>query len=351
MIDGGGGDGGGGGGGRNATGDVGLDMPALATTVLGICWSPTGQRFAYTITRHQLAKPADTLIETRDLQSEQHPTVVVSDEKVVTSFINAPLWWLPDGRLIYSLAGSIPNERESDLWAIKVDPSTGKPRGDPEQLTNWAGFLTNDISAAANGKRLVVVKSHSQDTIYIAPLGTNRFGQPEPLVTDTWAKSADAWTPDSRAVPLLPIGPEGPLSTGRIFTSRFPNSLFRVRTTTIRAKLSAKGLLLLYTAHAKADAARRLMSVPAEGGEPSVLARGNSDYDYECAASPAECWSWERGNDSGFALLGLSKARTSSLAAESTGKSERLGTTYPIRTLSDWNKNGVEYNLFMEQLL
>jgi Tol biopolymer transport system component len=53
-------------------------------------------------------------------------------------------------------------------------------------------------------------------------------------------------------------------------------------------RLSSDGTLLLYTADPKrgASEAGRLMAIPMEGGTPSVVARG--DYQYQCALSPSD---------------------------------------------------------------
>jgi serine/threonine protein kinase len=254
----------------------------------GICWSPTGQRFAYIVSRRQLGGTVNTRIETRDVQGAQQPTELISDENVVTSFTNAPLWWLPDGRLIYSLVGSNPNQEESGLWALRVDPSTGKPRSKPEQLTNWAGFLTTDISASADGKRLVVIRSHSQDNIYIAPLQSNRLGKPVLLVTDTWADRVDAWSPDNRFVYLSSNKSGRSAIYRQDIHEQVSKPVVSGPEDYYQGRLSSNGILLLYTARARPEAVGRLMSIPLEGRAPGVLARGTGDYDYQCAAPPSE---------------------------------------------------------------
>ena len=271
----------------------------------GICWSPTGQQFAYIVSRRQPAGTANTLIETRDVQGAHQPTVLISNENVVTSFTKAPLWWLPDGRLIYSLVGSNANQRESDLWALTVDPATGKPRREPEQLTNWAGFEAADISASSDGKRLVVIKYHSENSIYIAQLESNRLGKPEPLVTDTWAPRVDTWSADSRAVYLSSDRSGSSAIYRQDIHEQVSKSVVSGPEDYYQGRLSSDGVLLLYTAHARAEVSDRLMSMPVEGGLPAVLARVNGDYDYECTLPPSEACvlSEQKGNELHFYSL------------------------------------------------
>src|ERR1700733_863849 len=141
------------------------------------------------------------VIEPRDLDGK-NPSVILSNADALEISCN-PLSWLSDGRVIYSLSEPTPNQRDSNLWGVHVDSSTGTVRGKPERLTNWTGFKITDISAPADGKRLSVVKSQIQTGIYFASLGTNPsggLGKTELFVTDAWTRAIDAWAPDSHIV-------------------------------------------------------------------------------------------------------------------------------------------------------
>jgi eukaryotic-like serine/threonine-protein kinase len=249
-------------------------------------WAPTGQRFAYTISRRRQEGQVETHIESRDIEGREQPTVIVSDAALADCC--SGLYWLPDGRLIYSLAESSPNDRDSNLWAISVDPLKGVAIDGPKRLTNWAGFSVGGISATADGKRLAFIRSNAPISIYIAPLGTNKksgLGKAERLTTDTWEKGVDGWTPDSSAV-YLSLRREG--KTG-IYRQRIhqqaPERVISGSDGYGNAQLSPDGTLILYTAFAKQGTEQRLMSMPVEGGTPSILANG--EYDYQCALSPS----------------------------------------------------------------
>jgi hypothetical protein len=102
------------------------------------CWSSNGQRFAYVKARR--GREADIVtIETRDLNGE-NPTVILSDPRLITGGATG-LAWLPDGRLIFSLQNPTSNQFENNIWAIRTDTRTGRPIGEPRQVTASSGFL------------------------------------------------------------------------------------------------------------------------------------------------------------------------------------------------------------------
>jgi serine/threonine protein kinase len=267
-------------------------------------WAPTGQRFAYIITRRRPNAEVETLIESRDVEGRQHPTVILSN---VTLNMTG-LRWLPDGRLIYSLTEEPPNQRDSNLWVVKVDPAKGVVRGDPERLTNWSGFATSWISVTADGKRLVFIKTHTQQSIYLAPLGRNRMsglGKVHRLTSDTWEERVDAWARDGRAV-YVSSNRSGKWGIYRQdIHQQAPEPVISGREDYFNARLSPDGASLLYTATAKRGSPEplRLMSMPVDGGPPSVLASG--DYKYECALPPSTSCvlSEEKGDQLTFYLL------------------------------------------------
>jgi eukaryotic-like serine/threonine-protein kinase len=255
-------------------------------------WAPTGKRFAYLFTRRRPGTNAETLIESRDVEGRQPPTLILSGRELNT--LNdggyTGLCWLPDERLIYSLPELPPNDDDSNLWAAKVDPVKGEVHGEPERLTNWTGFSAGYLSRTADGKRLVFIKRHAQMSIYIAPLRTNDksgLGKVQRLTTDTWGNGLNGWTSDSRAVYFSSN------RTGRTGIYRQDIHLQAAESVIsgpedyYNAQLTPDSGALLYTATAQggASASGRLMIRAIDGGTPSVLASG--DYNYQCATSPS----------------------------------------------------------------
>jgi len=251
-------------------------------------WAPTGQRFAYIVTRRRSDAGMNNVIESRDVDGREQSSVVLSGAEIITRLYSG-LCWLPDGRLIYSRAEAVPNQTDSNLWAIRADPITGKAIGEAKRITKWTGLTTTDISATANGRRLLLVKNHTQTSIYIASLGKGKtvLGKVERLITDTWSTQVDGWTPDSRAV-YLSSNRSGKFGIYRQdIHKQVSEPAISGKEDYYDAHPSADGVSLLYTANARHGAPEtgRLMSMPLEGGTPSGLARG--DYRYECALPPS----------------------------------------------------------------
>jgi len=105
--------------------------------------------------------------------------------------------------MIYSLSEPEPNETSCNLWATRVDARTGEPRGQPQRLTNWAGFCLDTPSATADGKRLAFRKWSRQGNVYVADLQANgkRITTPKRLTLSEGSSYPRAWTADSKAYP------------------------------------------------------------------------------------------------------------------------------------------------------
>jgi len=201
------------------------------------------------------------------------------------------LSWLPDGRVIYAQSEPTPNQRDSNLWGVRVDPSTGAVRGEPERLTNWIGFRVNDISATVDGKRLSVVKSQVQTGVYFASLGTNPsvgLGKTERLVTDAWTRGIDAWAPDSHTIYFSSDRSGKSAIYRQEIHQRVAEQVIAGGEGYYGPRLSADHNFLFYTAAARpgTPGQARLMKMPLDGGTVSVLATG--EYEYQCASPPSK---------------------------------------------------------------
>jgi eukaryotic-like serine/threonine-protein kinase len=128
-----------------------------------LLWSPDGQQVLY----FRVDKTGDALV-TRDLKGGQ-PNIILSEFKNIND-----VYWLPDGRLIYSISepGGIGNV--CNYWIAPLDSHTGLIAEKPKRLTNWAGFCMNFTSATRDGKQLSFIESAPHATIYVAGLETSR---------------------------------------------------------------------------------------------------------------------------------------------------------------------------------
>jgi Tol biopolymer transport system component len=143
--------------------------------IVGGVWSPDGHRLLYgrLVCSSEAANAMEEVIESRDLNGGPAVSVLrpvpSGQDGGVRDF-----WWLPDGRVLYVLGEQHgPTGDTCNYWEIRVDERTGKPRGEPRQLTNWAGFSVDNTAASGDGKRVTFRKSSYQCSTYVADLESN----------------------------------------------------------------------------------------------------------------------------------------------------------------------------------
>lgn len=168
-------------------------------------WSADGQRILYVRTDQ-----SGQTILTRDLKGGPATPILSSSEmKNVTEG-----YWLPDGRFLYTVKGTnFPGGRDCNLWTIQIDLHTGKPTDQPKQLTDWVGPCIGTFSVTADGKRLVLLKSVSYITSYVAEFAQGGIGILTPRHFPL-TQSSDCtfdWAPDGSAVFFVSnrLGPYG----------------------------------------------------------------------------------------------------------------------------------------------
>ena len=267
-----------------------------------VVWSPDGGRIAYERLRWGPAG-AQCSIESCDLKGDQ-PAVVLSDPKLATGF-GGGFWWLPDGRLIYSLGeaaapspyltapGAGPTD--TNLWEIKIDAGSGRPTGKPGRITNWADFSLVGPNAATEGKRLVFSRVSAQTDVYVGdlePRGTRLRAPPRRLTLDERYDWPTAWTPDSKAI-LFFSDRSGHYS---IYKQAFDQDSAEPFVVTpqvdLSPRLSADGAWITYDSLAKPEdigtsAPTQLRRVPASGGPSQLVLTAHGETDRRCARAPA----------------------------------------------------------------
>jgi eukaryotic-like serine/threonine-protein kinase len=261
-----------------------------------LAWSPTSQRLAYTKAGLGLIGPQS--IETVSLGGGQ-PSVVFSDQQLDT----IPLVWVRDGRIIFHIAEASASNN-GNLWEIMTDPQTGKTSGKPAKITNWDEARPGPSSVSRDGSRLVVVKSHTRDDVYVGELkeeGT-RLDPPTRLTVSESQDRPDGWTLDSKAV-LFQSN-----RTGRyqIFRQQLEQDtaepLIPGADDEGHAMLSPDGAWILYWSwpHVSTPLTRRLMRFPSSGGSPEQVLElpNDSTNQFQCPYNSASScvWShWEQG--------------------------------------------------------
>jgi Tol biopolymer transport system component len=140
-------------------------VPAVkGYSVERVAWSPNGQRLA-TLRSHRGYDEA--VVESRDLQGGS-ATVILSDPQLRN------FCWASDGRIIFARLET-PMEASANIWEMQTNPSTMQPSGEPRRLTNWAGFILQDLSPTADGKHIAFVRKADQSDVYVGDLEANGF--------------------------------------------------------------------------------------------------------------------------------------------------------------------------------
>ena len=267
-----------------------------------VAWSPTGERLSYI--KKRAASLNGGSIETVSLGGEP-PSVVISNLWLVSSEF-PPLLWVRDGRMIFGV--DEPSGRySSNLWQVMTDPQTGKPTAKPAKITNWDGFLALSPSVSLNASRMVVVRGHNRDDVYVGELkdsGT-RLGSPRRLTVSESLDYISEWTRDSKAI-LFESDRTG---RSQIFKQRLDldsaEPLIQGPDDESSGELSVDGAWILYWSSAHGgdgspQTARRIMRFPASGGPPEQVLESPDDptNDFNCPSLPGGLCvlsRWEQG--------------------------------------------------------
>src|SRR5256884_9862256 len=85
-----------------------------------------------------------------------------------------------------------------NLSQIQVD-RTGRKVSAPKRITTWAGVSLLDLSASADGKRLMIVKAGFQRDLYVAEVRKHRIlGTPRRFTLEGRDEIPSSWTSDGQ---------------------------------------------------------------------------------------------------------------------------------------------------------
>jgi serine/threonine protein kinase len=255
-----------------------------------VAWSPDGKRVGY-LKFHQLSDRYEGSIETRDLTGGP-PTVLL------TSFRLHDFYWLPDGRVVYSIGeGSATASDNCNLWEVRVNAATGAPVEQPRRVTNWAGSNVDDLSTTSDGKRLVFQKWSRQSNVYIGELRdrNTKLTPPQNLTLSEAVNFPTAWTSDSKAV-FFSSDRNGHWGIYKQELNRDSAETLVTADTTLGAHTSPDGRWIFYFS-AKSENSNspefgtstplRLMRIPVTGGPPELVLTARLYNEPWCARSPS----------------------------------------------------------------
>jgi serine/threonine protein kinase len=256
-------------------------------SIVSLAWAPGGQRLVYTRYHGDGEHgKSDTLIETCDPQGGQR-TLILSKPRAWEQGGVTQVWWLPDGRILYRLPDPL-SYPDYNIWAVAAEPGSGKLLGVPERVANVVGDPEN-FGASGDGKRFIYMSTRSSESVYLSNL-ERRAGKINSwrLTLDNWDSMADAWTRDSKAILFQSTRSGRSAILKQRIDQQTAQILLSGAESYQQAMFSPGGDRLLYTASAtlyRADASKRIESIPVERGRPTILLPG--DYTYHCGSMPS----------------------------------------------------------------
>jgi Tol biopolymer transport system component/DNA-binding winged helix-turn-helix (wHTH) protein len=249
-----------------------------------VAWSPDGKRIVYQRFSWNTEK-LELSVESCDLKGTKCVTVLSDPEMI-------DFWLGQDGRLIYSRSEPPPNQKDSNLWEIRIDPDSAKQSAEAKRITNWAGFSFRGLTGTTDGNRLAFMKASVEFDVYVGQLERNGAGlkTPRRLTLDDHDDFPFAWTPDSKAV-IFMSDRNGSIG---IFRQKLDQDSADAIVTgageAIYPTISPDGYWLLYAITPNlsgSNLSARLIRVPLSGGAAQEILATQGYNQHDCARLPA----------------------------------------------------------------
>jgi DNA-binding winged helix-turn-helix (wHTH) protein/Tol biopolymer transport system component len=258
-------------------------------------WSPDGSQIAYV--RMDFAYySSQGSIEINEWRNARARTLF-SDRR-----IGPALYWLPNGRLIYTF-GDDENQQGASLWMVSPQPSA-KIAESSKRITRGIGWISQ-INGSDDGKLLTFLRENTAISVYIgtlAPDGTRLLANRK-LTLDENQNNPFAWTPDSKAV-LFNSNRNG---TSEIFKQAIDQplaeSMMARAEQLLQPRVTPDGSEILYISSLKSDSLTTpssIFAIPIAGGPPRLVLKDIRIWNAQCAPAPsAVClYSIMKGNTS-----------------------------------------------------
>jgi Tol biopolymer transport system component len=252
-------------------------------------WSPDGKRIAYFRAKWVYNAPTRSL-EVNEWKNARAETVFSDSD------LSPALHWLPDGHLVYALAG-----HDSSLWMVSLQPS-GKISEPPKRIAQGNGWI-RQVTGSADGKVLTFLRENWSPSIYIGTLAADgtRLLAKRRLTLDESVNTPFSWTPDSKVV-LFNSDRNG---TSEIFKQATDQPLAENLVTAAeqlsQPRVTPDGSEILYISTPKSaspETPSSIFAIPIRGGTPRLVLKDLSIWNVQCARLPSTVcmYSIRKGN-------------------------------------------------------
>ena len=249
--------------------------------------APGGGRFVYERVKSiewRLQERRHPVVELRSCDMDGRCSTILSDSRLKLEGSISDIQWLPDGRILFSRRESPPNENDSNLWTLDVDPRTGRVGGEAKRMTNWTGFSVNYFAGSIRG--VTCIRFRSETATQVGDFEADgKLGPSRPLSTEAWPSAVAAWTHDSQSILLTGVryGKRGVFKQN--LSGSQPEALVSgVNDTYDSPVLTPDGQSVLYREE-REDGLIRVIRVPLAGGAGSVVLEGAVNFDCALLAS------------------------------------------------------------------
>jgi Tol biopolymer transport system component/DNA-binding winged helix-turn-helix (wHTH) protein len=248
-------------------------------------WSAGGKQIAFLRgVYHPGEYGVEPQIEILDVASNQRKVVLSQ------AWFGRALAWTND-HLMYVLDEAPPNQNDSNVWSVKIDPRTGRALDTAKRLTAGPGQVQY-LSSAADGKRLAYVKEGWQEDVYVARLEANgtRLETPRLLTLDERQDLPWAWTPDSKQV-IFGSDRDGSFHLFRQAPEQTtPDLLVGGKGHSMLPRLTPDGKEIVYFQYSpgfEQEQPVRMFRLPLAGGPRELVLEGRGFTNLQCARLPS----------------------------------------------------------------
>jgi DNA-binding winged helix-turn-helix (wHTH) protein/Tol biopolymer transport system component len=253
-------------------------------------WSPDGKRIAYL--RSSWAYNMSTnSVEVNEWQNARAETLIADSRLFVA------LRWLPDGRLIYALAGD-----RSSLWTVRLKQS-GKVPEPPRRIATTGHGLISRITSSADGKALTFLRAGSSPNVYIGTLAEDgtRLLAHRRLTLDESASIVWSWTLDSKEVLFYSDRNGIPEMFKQAIDQPLAESLMVRGEQFSESRVTPDGSEILYISTPKSaspETSSAVYAIPIHGGTPRLILKDFRIWNVQCARLPSKLclYSVNKGN-------------------------------------------------------